>query len=95
MPNVVHFVWPSRAGSEDTEANLGGGESEEMPYSAYLSVRSAMLILKPERIYLWVHGLAFSTRRGSYLPAPTREVCSGCQISVNIGWASENDQTTS
>lgn len=53
VPDAVHYVWPSRAPAEDVEANMGrGGEVEELPYSVYLSIRSALEVLKPHRLYL-------------------------------------------
>ena len=53
VPNVVHFIWPSRAPASDEEANMGlKGEEEFLPYSVYLSIRSALLVLKPEKTYL-------------------------------------------
>lgn len=44
VPNSVHYVY----GLKEPK----NGRTEELPYYAYLAMRSALLNLKPEKIYL-------------------------------------------
>lgn len=46
VPNVVHYVY----GLKDTGRTDGKGD--EFPYYAYLAIRSALVNIKPEKVYL-------------------------------------------
>lgn len=55
VPNAVHYIWMSRASVKEVEASREAGQplpGSVFPYYAYLSVRSALLVLKPHRLYL-------------------------------------------
>jgi hypothetical protein len=72
VPNSVHFIWmPSGPPVEDEEVIQ---KSEFLPYSAYLSIRSALLILKPDR--LLPHGPWFEKLKPNLtlnnVPSPVR-----------------------
>jgi hypothetical protein len=45
VPNAVHYVYGLKPVND-------GGESEELPYYAYLAMRSALVNIRPEKIYL-------------------------------------------
>jgi len=45
VPNAVHYVYGLKPLNE-------GGKAEELPYYAYLAMRSALVNIKPEKIYL-------------------------------------------
>jgi hypothetical protein len=45
VPNSVHYVYGLKPVAE-------GEKAEELPYYAYLAMRSAMINLKPSTIYL-------------------------------------------
>jgi hypothetical protein len=45
VPNSVHYVY----GLKPVKA---GEKPEELPYYAYLAMRSAMINIRPEKIYL-------------------------------------------
>jgi hypothetical protein len=45
IPNAVHYVYGLKPPEE-------GQTGPELPYYAYLGMRSALLNLKPEKIYL-------------------------------------------
>lgn len=46
VPNVVHYVY----GLKETKREDGKGD--EFPYYAYLAIRSALVNIQPERVYL-------------------------------------------
>jgi hypothetical protein len=45
VPNAVHYVYGLKPVND-------GGEVEELPYYAYLAMRSALINIRPEKIYL-------------------------------------------
>jgi hypothetical protein len=45
VPNAVHYVYGLKPVND-------GGEAEELPYYAYLAMRSALVNIRPEKIYL-------------------------------------------
>ena len=45
VPNAVHYVYGLKPVKE-------GNEPDELPYYAYLAIRSALLNIRPEKIYL-------------------------------------------
>lgn len=45
VPNVIHYVYGLKVVEE-------GKEVDEFPYYAYLAVRSAIINIKPEKVYL-------------------------------------------
>ena len=47
VPNAVHYVYGLKPVPE-------GQKPEELPYYAYLAMRSAMINLKPEKVFLYV-----------------------------------------
>lgn len=47
VPNAVHYVYGLKPVKE-------GEQSEELPYYAYLAIRSALINIKPEKVYLCV-----------------------------------------
>ena len=54
VPNSVHYVYGLKPPKE-------GEETEMFPYYAYLAMRSAIIRLEPETVYLYV---LQSCRRG-------------------------------
>lgn len=48
VPNVVHYVYGLK------ETGRTDGKGDEFPYYAYLAIRSALMNIQPDRIYLWV-----------------------------------------
>ncbi|KAI5449138.1 hypothetical protein NCC49_005276 [Naganishia albida] len=51
VPNVVHYVY----GLKDTGRTDGKGD--EFPYYAYLAIRSALVNIKPEKVYFHYHNI--------------------------------------
>lgn len=47
VPNSVHYVYGLKPPKE-------GEETEMFPYYAYLAMRSAIIRLEPETVYLYV-----------------------------------------
>jgi hypothetical protein len=45
VPNALHYVYGLKPIAE-------GALAEELPYYAYLAIRSAMINLRPAKIYL-------------------------------------------
>jgi hypothetical protein len=45
VPNAVHYVYGLKPVKE-------GAQPEELPFYAYLAIRSAMINIKPEKIFL-------------------------------------------
>lgn len=50
VPNIVHYVYGFKAPKPERE----DGRGDILPYYAYLAVRSAIVNLKPDAIFVWV-----------------------------------------
>ena len=61
VPNAVHYVYGLKPVPE-------GEKADELPYYAYLAIRSAMVNIKPEAIYLWVYLYSFVPSPGYISP---------------------------
>lgn len=67
-PNVVHYVYGYKPPRE------GEPEGELMPYYTYLAIRSALVNLKPDAIYLCDPPLSLSALDLRRLPQSKRAV---------------------
>lgn len=50
VPKVVHYVY----GLKDAPPGREAGVGDEFPYYAYLAIRSVLVNVRPDKIFLWV-----------------------------------------